>query len=62
MRRPAWGGQVLLLLIVAIVLLHLLASAGPTLTRLADAAVPLVVALGLVVALLRIVWHFTNRY
>jgi hypothetical protein len=36
--------------------------AGPMFVVAAHAAVPLILAVGLVVAALRIVWHFTNRY
>lgn len=49
-------------LVVAIVLLAMLVTAGPVLVALAEAAVPLVVATGLVVGLLRVVWLVTERY
>lgn len=49
-------------LVVAIVTLAVLVSAGPTLVGLAHAAVPLVIAIGSVAGLLRLIWHFTNRY
>lgn len=49
-------------LVVAIVLLAMLVTAGPVLVALAEAAVPLVVATGLVVGLLRFVWLVTERY
>jgi hypothetical protein len=48
-------------LVAAIVLLAVLVSAGPTLVQLAHAAVPLVIAFGVVAVLLRLVWWFTNR-
>lgn len=49
-------------LIIAVVALSVLNSAGPTLIGLAEMAVPLVVAVGSVVIAARIVWHFTSRY
>lgn len=49
-------------LVVAIVALSALVSAGPTIVALANALAPLVLAVGLVIAVLRIVWHFTKRY
>jgi threonine/homoserine efflux transporter RhtA len=49
-------------LIVAIIALCLLVSAGPTLVRLAHAAVSLIAVLGIVVVVLRLVWYFTERY
>jgi membrane protein YdbS with pleckstrin-like domain len=49
-------------LIVAIVFLSILVSAGPTLVALANAAVPLVMVVGSVAIALRLVWYFTNRY
>lgn len=51
-----------MLLVAAIVLLAVLVSAGPTLVALAYAAVPLVIAVGVVAGLLRIVWLVTERY
>lgn len=51
-------GSLLAILLTA----YVLRIAGPALAGLAHAAVPLVVAVGVVAALLRIVWHFTNRY
>lgn len=58
--RP--GSRLVLLLVVSMVALCVLVSAGPTLVRLAHAAVPLVVALGVVTLVLRLAWYFTNRY
>jgi hypothetical protein len=49
-------------LIVALVALSLLVSAGPTLIALAHAAVSLIAVLGIVVVVLRIVWYVTERY
>lgn len=49
-------------LVVAVVCLLTLTSAGPTLVGLAQAAVPLVIALGVVAGMLRIVWYITSRY
>lgn len=65
--RPTSGDgaqmtRIVLALVIAIVGLSVLVSAGPTLVGLAHAAVPLVIAIGLVVAVLRLVWHITNRY
>jgi hypothetical protein len=36
--------------------------AGPMFVVVAHAAVPLILVVGLVVVLLRLVWHFTSRY
>ncbi len=49
------------LLVAAVVVLSVLVSAGPTLVALARAAVPLIVALGVVAVVVRVVWWFTNR-
>jgi hypothetical protein len=49
-------------LVIAIVGLAVLTAAGPTLVALAHAAVPLVIAVGVVVLALRAVWFFTNRW
>lgn len=49
-------------LVAAVVGLAVLVAAGPTLVALLDAAVPLVIAVGAVVVVLRLVWHFTNLY
>lgn len=54
-RAVAW-------LVVALITLNVLTAAGPTIVRLAHALAPLVVAVGLIAALLRIVWHVTSRY
>lgn len=49
-------------LVVALVVgLVALAAAGPTLARLFHAAVPLVLVVGVVVAVLRVVWWYTRR-
>lgn len=48
-----------LLLIVA---LAALIAAGPTLTQLVGALVPLVLVIGVVVAVLRVVWAATRRW
>ncbi len=48
-------------LIVGIVALSLLVSAGPTLVALAEAAVPLVVAVGIVAVVVRLVFFHTRR-
>jgi len=49
-------------LVAAIVLLAVLVSAGPTLVELAHAAVPLVIAVGVVAVVVRLVWWFSNRF
>lgn len=49
-------------LVCGVVALWTLASIGPALVLLIDGLVPFVIAVGLVVALLRIVWHYTRRY
>jgi hypothetical protein len=49
-------------LIAAIVVLSMLASATPALLRLANAAIPLVLVVGVVVVVIRLVWHVTGRY
>lgn len=51
----------MVLLIVSLVVLSALMSAGPTLVALADAAVPLTLAFGAVVVAMRLVWHYTSR-
>ena len=48
-------------LIAAIVALSLLVAAGPTLVGLFNVLPTLVLALGLVAALLRLVWFYTTR-
>jgi hypothetical protein len=47
-------------LLLAIAVLAVLAAAAPTLGRLAGALVPCIVAAGIVIALLRIVWFYTR--
>jgi hypothetical protein len=49
-------------LIVSIVALAALDSAGPTIVALVHAVVPLIVVLAAVVVVLRLLWYFTNRY
>jgi hypothetical protein len=49
------------LLLAAIVILSLPVAAGPTLVGLANALPAVVLAVGFVVALLRLVWFFTRR-
>lgn len=51
-----------LFLVLVIATLSVLVSAGPTLVKLAHAAVPLVVAVGAVVAVLRLVFFHTRRW
>lgn len=48
-------------LAVAIVGLAILTAAGPALVALSNAMVPVVIAVGLMLALLRLVWFYTNR-
>jgi hypothetical protein len=48
-------------LIVAIVALSILVSAGPTLVALAHAAIPLIVAVGIVAAVLRLIFFHTRH-
>lgn len=50
------------LLLVAIVVLCLLVSAGPTLVALAHAAIPLVLVVGVVIAVLRLVFFHTRKW
>ena len=47
-------------LIVAIVALAVLVSAGPTLVALMHQLAPLVLAVGLVVGVLRLIWYWTS--
>lgn len=54
--------RALITLVTAIVALSALISAGPTLIGLTHALVPLVLAVGGVIAVLRLLWHFTSRY
>ncbi len=49
------------LLIAAVIALVLLTAAAPLLLELSNAVIPAVVAIGVVVALLRLVWFYTNR-
>lgn len=49
-------------LVCGVVALWALASIGPALVVLTDGLVPFVIAVGVVAALLRIVWHYTRRY
>lgn len=51
-----------LFLVVAIVVLAVLTSAGPTLVALLHAAVPLVIAGGVVAAVLRLIFFHTRRW
>jgi hypothetical protein len=48
-------------LLIAIVALCLLVSAGPTLVALLSAAVPLILVVGLVAAVLRLVFFHTRH-
>lgn len=54
--------RLVVLIVCSVVALSVLVSVGPTLVQIMDAAVPLVIASGLAIALLRIVWHYTGRY
>lgn len=49
-------------LIVTIVALNILVAAGPTLIELVNAAVPLVIVAGVVVAVLRLVFFHTRKW
>jgi hypothetical protein len=49
-------------LVIAIVGLAALIAAGPTLVALAHAAVPLVVAGGVMLLIMRAAWYLTNRW
>jgi hypothetical protein len=49
-------------LIIAIVALSMLVSTGPTLVALAHAAIPLVVAAGIVAVVLRLVFFHTRKW
>ncbi len=51
----------IMLLVAATIFLAALVAAGQTIVLLAAALAPLVLAIGLVVAVLRLVWHYTNR-
>lgn len=48
-------------MIIATICLSVLMAAGQTLIALANAVAPLVLASGLVVCVIRVVWHYTNR-
>jgi len=50
------------LLVILVIVLAVVVSAGPTLIAWIHAAVPLVIVGGIVAVVLRVVWHFTNRY
>jgi hypothetical protein len=52
-------GKLLLVLIIA---LAVMVSAGPTLVALAQAAVPLVIVGGIVAAVLRLIFFHTRRW
>ena len=54
--------QPVTLLLVAIVVLCLLVSAGPTLVALAHAAIPLVLVVGVVVVVVRLVFFHTRKW
>jgi hypothetical protein len=47
-------------LLLGILGLAALIAAGPTLTQLAGALIPLVLVIGVVVAVLRLVWFYTR--
>jgi hypothetical protein len=49
-------------LLLGIVMLAALISAGAVLIRLAAALVPLVLVVGVVVAVLRLVWCYSRRW
>jgi hypothetical protein len=53
--------QAIAWLVVAIVVLSLLVSAGPILVGLAHAASSLVLAVGAMIIVGRLVWYWTNR-
>lgn len=56
------GSSPVRLLIVAVAIWLVLVSAGPTLVELFHAAVPLVIVVGLVVAVLRLIHFHTNKW
>jgi hypothetical protein len=63
--RGAWGAALSKLasvLVLVVVGLVALVAAGPTLTRLVTAFVPLVLVAGIVVAVLRLVWSYTRKW
>jgi tellurite resistance protein TehA-like permease len=47
-------------ILLGIVGLVVITAAGPALTKLVSALVPLVLVLGIVIAVLRVVWHYTR--
>lgn len=49
-------------LAASVAVIVVLAATGPTLIALLEAAVPLAVVVGLVVATLRVVWYVTDRF
>lgn len=49
------------LVVVATIFLCALISAEPTIVALAHALGPLVLAIGLTIGVLRLVWHYTDR-
>jgi hypothetical protein len=52
-------GRFLLLMVVCLAIVLMI---GPALVTLAHALVPLVIAGGIVAAILRLVWFFTTRF
>jgi hypothetical protein len=56
------GNKPVAWLIVAVVALSVLESAGPTLIGLTHALVPLVIAVGALVIVARLVWFFTTHH
>jgi hypothetical protein len=55
-------GKPVLYIVIGIIALSVLVSAGPTLVALVNAAVPLVVAVGVVAVVLRLVFFHTRRW
>lgn len=55
------GGKEVLLLFTAFLFLWGLVYSAPTIVAVADALIPLVLVVGLVIAVLRLVCHYTNR-
>jgi hypothetical protein len=49
-------------LVMVVVALAALALAGPALTRLINSLVPLVLVVGIVAAVLRLMWAYTRRW
>lgn len=54
--------RLLSLVVFGVVGLVAFAAAGPALTRLIAAIVPLVLVAGIVAALLRLVWSYTRKW